>query len=60
MQLLQLLMNQILHIIPLYDESFRFVELLSQLLRDHLFARLLLDAGFTAVFAAAVAGSGTS
>lgn len=53
-------MNQILHIVPLYDESFSFQELLSQLLHDHLFARLLMDTGLAAIFAAAVAGSGTS
>lgn len=47
-------------ILPLYDESLGFKELLPQLLHDHLFAGLLVDTGLTAVLVAAVAGSRTS
>lgn len=53
-------MTQLCFIVPLNDESFSFVELLPQLLHDHLFAGLLLDAGLAALLAAAVFGSGTS
>lgn len=53
-------MNQLHFIVPFYDESFSFEQLLPQLLHDHLFAGLLMDAGLAAVLAAAVVGSGTS
>lgn len=52
--------NQLCFIVPLYDESFSFIELLSQLLHYHLFAGLLMDARHAAILAAAVVGSGTS
>lgn len=47
-------------IIPLYNEGFSLVELLSQLLHNHLLAGLLVDAGLAAILAAAVVGGGTS
>ena len=53
-------MIQLCFIVPFYDESFSFEELLPQLLHDHLFAALLLDAGLAAILVAAVFGSGTS
>ena len=53
-------MNQLCVIVPLDDESFSFEQLLPQLLHDHLFAGLLLDAGLAAVLVAAVVGSGAS
>lgn len=53
-------MTQLCFIVPLYDEGSSFEELLPQLLHDHLFACLLMDAGLAAVLAAAVVGSGAS
>lgn len=53
-------LKQLRFVLPLYDESFCFEELLPQFLYDHLFAGLLMDAGLTAALAAAVARSCTS
>lgn len=54
------LTKQLCFVLPLYDESFCFEELLPQFLYDHLFAGLLMDAGLAAALAAAVARSCTS
>lgn len=53
-------MTQLCFIVPLHNESFSFEELLPQLLHDHLFAGLLMDAGLAAILVAAVFGSGAS